>query len=139
LSRRIVRASPNCRSRTNSTGAAAPTASYTWGSRSGTSGTSLASPSSESLIASTSPLRRSIATSALAPISRPLNPRVGARRLAAFLIFLPSSATTAKASKQAGSGSRPCPCPAGISSASRAVPRRSSARLTATGMFASLR
>ena len=92
-------------------------------------------PSSESLMATASPVRASIATTARAPIRAPVNPRVGASRRAASLTFLPSPITTANASRQAGS----TVAGPGISSASRAVPSRSNARLTSTGVRASLR
>ena len=72
-SRPSVRTSSNCRSQTERIGRATIT-SRNWSisaGTSGTSGTSLAMPSSESLIATAIPLRTFIPTSALAPISLP--------------------------------------------------------------------
>ena len=73
---------------------------------------------------------------------------MGFSRLAAFLIALPSPTITSKPSKQPGSSAAAAAAPAapaaaapaaGISPASRAVHSRSNARLSPTGVRASLR
>lgn len=136
---RIVLGSPKPRSHTERIGRA-PARSTSCFMSSGTSGLSLPMPSSDSLIASASPVRASSATSARAPIKAPVYPRAGASRWAASLIFLPSPITTSNASKQLANLAGDCGIgPSGISALSLAAPSRNSARLTAWGMFASLR